>query len=130
MILANEKLSSIINSMPVGIIVLSLDLKIILFNSLFQQQFNVRTKRQIKCLIGSLKYSPGRRDYFENENEEYLMNDIKRYIQNLSYPPITFGIVERNEYYYEWRGSMTLWEDFHAMILTAKNITSLIQLER
>jgi signal transduction histidine kinase/CheY-like chemotaxis protein len=116
--------------MPVGIIVLSLDLKIILFNNLFQDKFNVRTKHQIKSLMESLKYSPGRRDYFERENEEYLMKDIKRYIQNLSNPPTTFGIVERNGYYYEWRGNMTLWEDFHAIILTARNVTSFIQLEK
>lgn len=129
-LLANEKLSTIINSMPVGIIVLSLDLKIILYNNTFKQKFGVNSKLQVQNLLPTLKYSSGRRVYSDDDTEQYLINDIHSYMKNLDNPPTTFGIVERNQYYYEWRANMTLWENFHAIILTARNVTSLIHLEK
>lgn len=127
-----QNLETVLEYIPDGLMVLSMDMKVKLFNSSLKTLLHITNEYELNEVFELIRYSSFRRVYGP-EDQTSLKSDVADYLSkshtHLS-GPVTFGVTEINDKYYEWRGNISIWNKKNSLILLARDITSLIHLEK
>jgi signal transduction histidine kinase/CheY-like chemotaxis protein len=121
----NEKIVSIVESIPDSILVITKEINSVFTNS------NFRSLLGDKSILQYLTDSKYQRRYFgHNESKAAIIDDFKESFELELGTEISFGITEQNKELTEWKGKIINWEDTVSMILFGKNVSNLIKLEK
>lgn len=112
-------ISSIVQAIPEGILVLDYNCSFLLKNNSFDILVNSKL---------DLPYIPQLKNYTESEST-YLLEDIKVFFKSHQ-QKIVFGTVKAAGFMLEVTGTKILWEITPAVILTFRDVTGLIKLEK
>jgi signal transduction histidine kinase/CheY-like chemotaxis protein len=134
-IASNQKMKSeldkILQVLPDSILLLSKSQKVVLFNQECQKLFGSDDSDKINENLKILKYSTR---YGNLQGSELtLYEDIIKYLDSNSiqgFQGVNFGIVELDGHSYEWKGTKSEWDGDKIIILTARDISSIISYER
>ncbi|OMJ86443.1 hypothetical protein SteCoe_12023 [Stentor coeruleus] len=71
------------------------------------------------------------RKYFEGKNvKNSIVEDIKEVFSLEPGQEVEFGVVSQDQIYTEWKGKIIEWDEQVSMILSGRNVTQLLDLER
>ena len=112
-------INSIVQAIPEGLLVCDYSLSFLLKNASFD------------ILVGdnlNLKYIPQLKNWNEN-NTQFLSDDIRNFCKT-NHQRIVFGTVLAGNFKLEVTATKIMWETVSAVILTFRDVTGLIKLER
>lgn len=124
-----RNLEIIVNSMPDGLIVLSMDMKVKLCNESLRNILKLDTEHNFLSTFEKLSYSENRRTYTVG-TESSIYADVKCHIASSSKIPVSFGVTRIDDKFYEWRGNFAENNKKMSFILLARDCTALINLEK
>jgi signal transduction histidine kinase len=124
-----QNLETVLEYMPDGLMVLSMDMKVKLLNSSLKTILQISNENDLLNSFAALQYSPSRRVY-GLEDSLSLQSDVAGFLSKPQQGPVTFGVTEIGDKFYEWKGSISKWNKKNALILLARDITALIELEK
>lgn len=125
----STKLEAIIQSVPEGLFVMNLDMKILLHNASLSTLLSTSAKSSLKSEMKTWKYSHSRRSYHLMPEHDYFFQDLNHYLNSSSIAKVKFGVIHYAGNYLNLCGSKVIWDNQIAVIITAREITALIQLE-
>jgi signal transduction histidine kinase/CheY-like chemotaxis protein len=132
---ANEQIAriklqfyNIIQALPESVIILSANKEVLLLNLACQELFEVHTVEEIKALLSTLEYSSNSRSY--TGPGESFYQDILHYLSSENRQIITLGTVIHMGKSLEWRASKSEWDNSSVLILTTRDVSTLIAYER
>lgn len=120
----SEKMSLIVETIPDCISVISTDLIELFANS------SVRHLTEKESIIDYLKLSSIVTKYEPFPKNNPILNDIKTALESTVGTTYSFGILEKDGNYIEWSGKIITWEENRAIILSGRNVTKIIRLEK
>lgn len=123
-----NNLNNIIQAIPESVAILSTDNNITLYNAAFQDIFLDSASREIHDIVENFVYLENEKVYVSPSY--YLYNDIIHYLHSPVQYPVTFGTTLYNERTLEWRGSKIDWQGSIAVILTIRDVSSIIECAR
>ena len=124
-----RNLETIVNSMPDGLIVLTMDMRVKLCNESLSSILRITTNSEFLEKFEKLKYSENRRTY-RTGAEESLYSDVRGHLDSGNRNPVTFGVTKIEDKFYEWRGSFAELNKKGSFILLARDCSVLIELEK
>jgi signal transduction histidine kinase/CheY-like chemotaxis protein len=128
---SNQKLEAIIKSIPEALIVINSEQNIVFHNQNSRDMFRSRSVEDLESIIKHFAYDEGRRRYPSDNTEMTFIGDLQHYIRNIDMQTnIQFGITKMGDAYFNIYGNKVLWEDKQAVIITARDISAIIRLER
>ena len=119
---ANDKISSILETLEESIIVLSRE-KGILYKNTSASQF--LSGSDIFHTLSSYTYYK----YTSSIPQEQISNLILRSFNNPPGSSLNYGVFEKEGAYIELQGKVIKWDDTNVLMLVGKNITKIIELE-
>ena len=120
---ANDKISSILETLEESIIVLSRE-KGILYKNTSASQF--LSGSDIFHTLSSYTYYK----YTSSIPQEQISNLILRSFNNPPGSSLNYGVFEKEGAYIELQGKVIKWDDTNVLMLVGKNITKIIELEK
>jgi signal transduction histidine kinase/CheY-like chemotaxis protein len=123
-----SQLANIIQAMPDCVLILSQTQEVLLFNVACQELFKSADALAINQALKLVECRIQTED--TDEIKTSLYDDILGYLESDNNERVTFGINEINGKSYEWRGTKSMWDDTKIIILTTRDITSIILYER
>jgi signal transduction histidine kinase len=120
-----QQLSNIIQAMPETVLIFSESQRVLLTNRECHKVFQAGNLDEIREKLIGIRYSAS-----DEAPDKSLITEIYAYINSDVEQGITFGISEMNGRSYEWRGAKSEWDQNKIIILSARDITSLISYER
>jgi signal transduction histidine kinase len=124
-----NNLETVLEHMPDGIVVLNSLNQAKLMNDSLKRILNIHSRDQFYEAFKRLTYSEGRRLY-PHYSRTFIVKDVKDFTTNERLDSVTFGVTEIDSRFYEWKGSISPWNNSKSLILLARDITALIELEK
>jgi signal transduction histidine kinase len=129
-IVKNERnLKNILETLPDGLAVLNLGMKVKLYNKSLKEIFEVPSKQEFIEIFQKLKYIEGSR-YYNEGSESYIYQDVINYCESSNRQPASFGITQINSKFYQWKGNISSWNNSPSLILLVRDCTAIIDLEK
>lgn len=122
------QLYSILQALPESVIIFSESQEVILYNIACQDLFKIKNSQSIQQLLQTFDYSPNGRTYTGPGDTFY--EDILHYLHTDHRQSITLGTILYEGKSLEWRASKSEWDKQSVLILTTRDITTLIAYER
>jgi signal transduction histidine kinase len=124
-----NNLKTIIDFMPDGLVVLNDMFDVKLSNISFSAILDINLSGSFLTYFRQLKYTENKRLY-EIGSNEFIYSDVENYLISGRKYPVSFGITQIDDKYYEWKGNLCKWNNKDSLILVVRDCTTLIELEK
>jgi signal transduction histidine kinase len=124
-----NNLKTIIDFMPDGLVVLNDMFDVKLSNISFSAILDINLSGSFLTYFRQLKYTENKRLY-EIGSNEFIYSDVENYLISGRKDPVSFGITQIDDKYYEWKGNLCKWNNKDSLILVVRDCTTLIELEK
>ncbi|CAG9327249.1 unnamed protein product [Blepharisma stoltei] len=123
-----KRLSVIFNLYPDGLMVLSQSNTLLYSNAIITKYLGCNTD-QIEKILVTIEYAQGKK-YSEFSDSSRLIDDINS-VKNLQLnQQVLLGISQLGNLNLEWRAQKVLWNEEEVVLLTVKDISHIIELEK
>ncbi|OMJ66512.1 hypothetical protein SteCoe_36614 [Stentor coeruleus] len=122
---AQQKISNIVEAISDAILVINSEFEVMFSNSSAKDMLKSYSIQEY--LIKS-KYH---RRYFPIKNREQgIYNDVQEVFKGKINTETNFGVSENNSEFTEWKGKLIDWDGKVSMIMSGRNVTKLLMLEK
>lgn len=129
-IFKNEmNLKNIVETLPDGLAVLNLNMKVKLYNKPLKDILRIPSKQDFLDIFQRLQYIDGSRCYTEG-SESHIYKDVLNYCESNNRQPANFGITQIHSKFYQWKGNISTWNNSPSLILLVRDCTAIIDLEK
>lgn len=120
----------IIEGLPESVIILGKDWEISFINDAAQALSDTSDPASVKNFLRRLKYCENSREYTEGANVcNDIFSDILHFSKREGERNTIFGLISASDRLYQWSGSKFYWHNITYVILSARDITSILSLE-
>lgn len=122
---AQQKISNIVEAISDAILVISSEFEVVFSNS------SARDMLKSYSIQEYLLNSRYHRRYFPIKNREQgIYNDVQEVFNGKIDTETNFGVSENNGEFTEWKGKLIDWDGKVSMIMSGRNVTRLLKLEK
>lgn len=126
-----QKLEAIISFVPEALLVISSEEKVVFHNQNSCEMLGGDVSADLEFTLKCLSYDDGRREYASINTDNKFITDLRNYINGGNTNTKTaFGVVKFHDKYLNIHGSKVLWENQLAVIITVRDLSVIIKLER
>jgi signal transduction histidine kinase/ActR/RegA family two-component response regulator len=125
---AKQQLTAIISAVPAGILVLTAQDVLVMTNETSFNLLGCTEAQELQDKLSALQFRPGSIRY--QESSHTLMEDLRCYLSSASSDLANFGQTEEANKFLNWLAKKTTWKSEPAIVVSIRDITDVIRLER